>query len=316
MAGMLKKHYPECKILFLGRNYTRDVILMSVHVDEFINFDELEKLSSDSQVMFFKNLNADVFLHVLPQKKIATIVKKSEIPLRVGTTNRIFHWTTCNKLIKLSRKNSPLHESQLNLKLLSFLGINEEPSLLKIRDYYGFQKPPSLNSDFVALIDNARLNIILHPKSKGSAKEWGTMNFLKLIDVLPEDKFKIFISGTSQDASLMSDFLEAVEEKKNVVDITGKMSLEQFIAFIYHCDGLVAASTGPLHISAALGKVAIGLFSSRRPIHPGRWQPIGKRAVALVYDPHCPDCAAGRDCNCITRIKPQQIIEHLTNETI
>jgi ADP-heptose:LPS heptosyltransferase len=43
MAGLIKKHFPKSTIVFLGRNYTKDVIALSKHVDEFINYDDLEK---------------------------------------------------------------------------------------------------------------------------------------------------------------------------------------------------------------------------------------------------------------------------------
>jgi heptosyltransferase-3 len=66
-----------------------------------------------------------------------------------------------------------------------------------------------------------------------------------------------------------------IAKHPEVINLTGKLSLQQFIAFINHCDVLIAASTGPLHIASALGKKAIGLFAPMRPIHPGRWKPIG-----------------------------------------
>lgn len=310
MAGLIKKHYPECTVLFLGRTYTKDVVVLSEFVDEFINYDEIEKLPPRDQAQFLKKFNADVFLHVFPKKQIADLAKSAGIPLRVGTTNRIYHWITCNKLIKLSRKNSDLHESQLNLKLLSFLNIETTVELEGISALYGFTRVPQLSEEFSSLIDPDKCNLILHPKSKGSAKEWGLENFEKLIHQLPEEKFKVFVSGTEQDARLMQEFLK---KNKSAVDITGKLSLQQFIAFINHCDALVAASTGPLHIAAALNKKAIGLFSPKRPIHPGRWMPIGKDAHVLVFEKNCERCAKKEDCDCITKIKPERIVELLTH---
>jgi ADP-heptose:LPS heptosyltransferase len=44
---------------------------------------------------------------------------------------------------------------------------------------------------------------------------------------------------------------------------------------------LVAASTGPLHIASAVGIHAIGLYPSKRPMHPGRWMPLGGNASYL-----------------------------------
>ena len=307
MAGFIKKHFPQCKVIFLGRNYTKDVIALSEHVDEFINYDELEKLSFQEKNEALKKINADIFVHVFPKKEIAQLAKSAGIPLRVGTTNRIYHWLTCNKLISLSRKNSDLHESQLNFKLLSFLKIDTSVSLTAISEYYGFTKVPTLNSDHAQLLDPNKFNVILHPKSKGSAREWGVDNFEKLIELLPKEKFKIFISGTEQEGKLMPELLK----NANITDLTGKLSLQQYIAFINSADGLVAASTGPLHIAAALNKKAIGLFVPKRPMHPGRWMPIGKNATYVVFDKDCTDCKNGKDCNCIIKINPKQIVDLL-----
>lgn len=308
MAGFIKQVNPNHKVIFLGRTYTKDVIALSEHVDEFINYDEVEKLNLNEQKLFFEPFAIDVFVHVFPTPAIARLAKALKIKIRVGTTNRLYHWHTCNQLIKLSRKNSDLHEAQLNLKLLSFLGKYVSISFADVSNLYGFTKIPELKFDLLSLIEKDKIKIILHPKSKGSAKEWGTINYLKLIDLLPSSRYQIFISGTKQDALLMKDFLK---QNKKAIDITGQLNLAQFILFINRCDILVAASTGPLHIAAALNKKAIGLFSSKRPMHPGRWAPLGLNAKALVYDEHCEQCKAGVDCFCIEKIDPQRVINLL-----
>jgi ADP-heptose:LPS heptosyltransferase len=310
MAGLLKEKFPLAKIYFLGRSYTQPVIELCAHVDGFINYDDLEKAGTAQRVETLKNFNADIFFHVFPRRELASLAKKAGIPVRVGTTNRWYHWLYCNRLVPLSRKRSNLHEAQLNLKLMEFLKISQ-PSLAEISRYYGFTKLPALDPQFAALMDKNRRNIILHPKSKGSAVEWGLDNFRKLITLLPQQRFKIFISGTAADSSQMQ---ELIKDNPMVTDITGKMTLRQFIAFIAHCDALVAASTGPLHIAAALGKKAVGVFSPRRPIHPGRWKPLGPGAHALVAAPDCSQCGGGRECNCISRINPQQIVDLLEND--
>jgi heptosyltransferase III len=158
------------------------------------------------------------------------------------------------------------------------------------------------------LIDPTKFNLILHPKSKGSAMEWGLPNFTKLISILPKTKFKIFVSGTADDGKLLSDFIKA---NPDITDLTGKLSLQQYIAFINSCNGLIAASTGPLHIAASLNKKAIGLFSSRKPIHPGRWQAVGADAHFVVFDANCKTCLSKKPCNCITKITPAQIVKLL-----
>ena len=311
MAGAIKKYKANIKIIFLGRTYSKSIIETSEFVDEFVNFVELQKESTSTQLNIFRNLNADAIVHVFPNKEIAQLAKKAKIPLRIGTSHRVFHLLTCNKLLNIGRKNSNLHEAQLNLKLLSPLQIKYDLSLEEIPDMYGFNCFIDLKEDLAKLISHNKFNLILHPKSKGSAREWGLENFAGLIDLLPADKFKIFVTGTKDEGNLMRDFL--LQNKTKLTDITGKLSLNELISFISKANGLVAASTGPLHIAAATGIKAIGIFAPMRPIHPERWKPIGKHADYLVLDkPHCTDCKHGGQCNCILSISPKQVLQKLT----
>lgn len=276
LAGAIKKQDAGIKVLFIGRTYSKSIIEASEFVDQFINYDELSKKTKSDQVSFFKDLNANAIIHIFPQKEIAKLAKKSNIPIRIGTSHRFFHVLTCNRKINLGRKNSDLHESQLNLKLLGPLGIKNDYSLSAISDLYGFKKYVDLNENLSGLISTKRFNLILHPKSKGNAREWGLENFAELIELLTEDKYKIFVTGTKEEGNLMLDFLEKYKSRIN--DLTGTLSLAELLSFISKVDGLVAASTGPLHIAAATGIKAIGIFAPMRPIHPGRWKPIGKKS--------------------------------------
>ncbi len=310
LAGILRKQLPRSKIFFLGRTYTRPVIELSKYVDEFINWDELEKLPMKKQVHFMEKREIDCIIHVFPNKKVARMAKKAKIIYRIGTSHRTFHLTTCNIKPNFSRKKSDLHEAQLNVKLLESLGINEIPNKEQLQEYYGINVPEI--KKIHPLIDTHKFNLILHPKSKGSAREWGLDNFSKLITLLPPEKYNVFISGTKEEGMLMRDILE--KHKDRIHDITGKFSLLEFINFIIRCDGLVAASTGPLHIASALGKKAIGIYPPIRPMHPGRWAPIGKDVHVLVLNKECNDCRKTNDCECMRKISPEEVVEVLTHD--
>jgi len=306
VAGVLKEIYPDCKIIFLGNNYSEPIIKTSEFVDEFINWQEINKLPLKQQVKKIRELNADIILHIFPRIKIARIAAKAKIPLRIGTTRRPYNLLYCNKLVKVSRKKSDLHEAQLNLKLLTTIGANDIYDISEIPKYYGITKIQQLKPEFRELLKQDKINLIIHPKSKGSAREWGIENFSNLVELLPSTKYRIFITGTNDEKKLIPDFLEKYKDR--IIDMTGKLSLSEFISFIDSSHGLIAASTGPLHIASALGKFALGLYAPMRPIFPKRWKPVGTNSHYLVIDKeNCNDCKKTKNCICIKSIKPEDV---------
>ncbi len=274
---ILKDRFPGVCIAYLGKAYTRQLVEACEYIDEFIDVKDFlaNKVTVCGQP-------PEVIVHVLPTPAVAKRAKQLKIPWRIGTTNRLYHWPTCNKLVKLSRKNSDLHEAQLNLKLLSALGINKTFSLAEIADSYGLHHIQPLQQQFASLIDPNKYNIILHPKSQGNAIEWGIKNFIELVKILEPSNYQIFITGTEKEREYIQPLFAEVGDK--VTDLTGKMDLAQFISFINQCNGLIACSTGPIHLAAALGIDAYGLYSRHRPIHTGRWGPIGKHVFIIESD--------------------------------
>jgi len=308
MAGALKERFPDCELVFLGRNYTKDVVALSKHIDKFLSWDEVAGSSEKEKAEFLKKENADTIIHIFPKSEIAKASVKAKIPTRIGSTGRLYHYRYCNKLVPLSRKNSELHEAQLNFKLLKpVVGSVENPSLGEINDFYGIEPGTELNEKWTKLLSPKKFNLILHPKSKGSAREWPLDNYAELIHLLPEDRFKIFVTGTEEEGKMIRDFL--VKNKDKLTDLTGKFALQELIQFIGVADGLVAASTGPLHLAAAMGKQAIGIYPPIHPMHPGRWAPIGKNAHFLVKDKDCNDCRKSLNCRCMNEILPQQVVD-------
>jgi ADP-heptose:LPS heptosyltransferase len=305
MAKILKERFPSATIVFLGKEYTKPVIRACTFVDQFISLNDFM-----NKPVSISGKPPQCIIHVLPHKAVARRSKEIGIPLRIGTRNRIFHWTTCNRRVKLSRKNSDLHEAQLNLKLLAPLGITEEFSLNQIMNSFGMERIQPLAPALAAMLDHGRYNLLLHPKSQGNGREWGLPNFITLIDLLDEKKFKIFISGTDAERPLLQPLFDHAPGR--IVDITGKMDLYQFMSFIRRADGLVASGTGPLHLAAALGIDAFGIFPPIRPIHPGRWAPLGPGAKVFVSTQYCEACKKSpAQCHCISDIEPLQVMAEL-----
>jgi heptosyltransferase III len=305
VAGVLRSLYPSARILFLGRAYTRDIIEACTHIDGFLDWDQLKESSPDQQLTATA---ADTIIHVFPNKPVARAAWQARIPQRIGTTNRLYHWRYCNIRVPLSRKNSPWHEAQLNLQLLKPLGARESYTVEEISGFYGLTRLVDLPPAITALLAPDRFNLILHPKSRGSAREWGLDNFRQLIALLPRNRFNIFLTGTAAEGKLLEPLRQ---EFPFLTDLTGRLSLGELMSFIARADGLVAASTGPLHLAAALGINALGIYPPIRPMHPGRWAPVGKKAVVFVENKDCDACRKTGDCACMRAIRPQALSEYL-----
>jgi ADP-heptose:LPS heptosyltransferase len=305
VAAVLKKHFPNMQIGFMGKSYTRDVIEACTYIDQFIDVQDFL-----TGTVLINGQKPEAILHVFPVPQIAARARKLGIPFRIGTTNRIYHWTSCNQLVRLSRKKSSLHEAQLNIKLLSPLGINTDYSLEEIGNMYGLAKLQPLQPSLQSLLDPQRYKLILHPKSQGSGREWPLDHFIQLARSLNPDNYQIFISGTQKEHDALQPLLKEVGDL--VTDLTGKMTLKQFMSFIEQCNGLVASGTGPIHLAAALGIDAMGIFPPIRPVHPGRWRPVGPKAKVFVMDKNCMDCKRNpASCHCMGEINALAVKNYL-----
>ncbi len=301
LAGLLKQRFPNSYLTFLGRNYTVPVLECCPHIDRILTLEQLTANGESGAVDTLKQLHADAFVHVFPVLRIAKWAAAAGIDHRVGTSRRWWNWLYCNHRPSFSRRNSDLHEAQLNVKLLAPFGYTLVPTLKDLVKFKSF-RPPVSDQKVKELLASSKKKIILHPLSSGSAVEWGLDRFSELIHLLDPARFQIIITGTEAEAEQYRRSLPV--DRAHVVDTGGKLSLQQVIALIGDCDALVAASTGPLHIAAASGIRAIGLYADIRPIHPGRWAPIGKDVHVLTE----PDLTTRDPIEMIHSIRPERVL--------
>ncbi|MFM7668565.1 MAG: glycosyltransferase family 9 protein [Bacteroidota bacterium] len=310
MCYWIKQNFPEVKLIYLGKEYTMPVIEGCSVIDKFISWDEIQQMPSSKKLIFFRGLQADTIIHVFPNKDIASLAKKAKITNRIGTSHRIFHFLTCNFRIDFSRKKSNLHEAQLNFELLRPLGLKNIPSWEDISENIAYWKveKQELPKEIDEIVHSQKNIVILHPKSQGSAKEWPLENYMKLAEELVANESIVIFTGTVNEGKL---FRSKIPTNPSILDTTGKLTLKQLIYLISKSSSLVACSTGPLHIAGLCGVQTIGLFSSKRPIHPGRWRPLGNLSKAIVYDSNCPICAKKKECSCIEKIAVETILAEI-----
>lgn len=311
MTGILKHHFPNCKIIVLARRYTESVVKGCATVDQFLDWEAMQEQDDHTIIQQLNELNPSVIFHISKNKRIAELAYKARIPYRVGTNQRPYHWFYCNRMVNLGRRHSRYHEAQLNLKLLKPLGIENIPPLNELVPFLQLQSPSELPEHLAQLLSKNKFNLIIHPGSLGHGREWPSDNFLELIHRLDTDKIKLFLTGAPKEEEVFRDKLNA--KVPQATNLMGQMSLAELISFIQAADGLIASGTGPLHLAAALGIKTLGLFPPRKGISPRRWQPLGKQGEYLMYQrPFGKMCLGCRDsvgCACMQNITVDQVYQ-------
>jgi len=305
LAGYLKSRFPQARVELLCRAYVAPAMRHCRFLDRVVAVEEAGELEA-----FFAAGGYDTVIFAYPDRRLAKAARRARVPNRVGTSHRVYHWFTCNKLAHFSRVKSDLHEAQLNFALLRPLGIDVLPTLAEIPPLYGLVAPRDPAVD--ALLVPGRRHVILHPKSNGNGREWPLDHYTALAQELatklaPNPEIRLFVTGSAAEGTLIARDAPDLLALPNVSNLCGSLSLDGLVALIGACDGLVASGTGPLHLSAALGRPTLGLFPPIKPIDPARWGALGTRAEVLVAPQPCAGCSDPAACNCMRAITPQAV---------
>ncbi len=298
LAGVLKHYYPECKILFLAKGPGCDIARRYFFVDEVYD----ESIMDTEEGL--KSCHADVFIQVNNAEKLATAAKKAKIPVRIGSIYRRYNWFSCTNHVLISREVPPLNRRQLDLQCLRPLGIKHGFSYEDLAILYQFHSKP-LKEEYSAILELQKFKLILHPTLITAKNyQWPLEHYKTLIQSLDPEKFQIFITGVESDRLYLQDFLQKVNDR--VIDLVGKVKIDDLITLIAHCNGLVAGSTGPLHLAAALGIHALGLYRADKK-YIRRWEGVGWKAEIIAQQKPCPKCPTANPCECVSSIQPEYV---------
>jgi len=132
--------------------------------------------------------------------------------------------------------------------------------------------------------------VALCPATVGPGRRWPIAHFGELARRLAADGAAIWVLGSPDDRPLAAEIAQAAGP--SVRDLTGP-DLREAILALAAADAAVANDSGLLHVAAALGRPAIGIFGPTRPSLTG---PLN--ALAAAIEPNvavCPTCGR-RDC--------------------
>ncbi len=316
LAGLIKKHYPDCKVSFLLREYTKDITGGHPHIDEVLILKE-----EDGKIPLINNVNQlkvksfDSCIVVYPTLITALIVFLSRIKIRVGSGYRWYSFLF-NRRVYEHRKYAEKHELEFNVNLLRIYGIEEIVTLDNV--VFDFKINPSalesvkksLNASGVDL--NKKL-IIAHPGSGGSAVDLPLEKFAKIVSSLKNlEGVTVIITGGENE----KEICELVSGDTNVINLAGKFNLSELAALISCSKVFISNSTGPIHIAAALGIFTVGFYPKILACSQERWGPYTTNKVVFLPEIDCEDCTR-EQCerlDCMNSINYEGVIREVERE--
>ena len=155
--------------------------------------------------------------------------------------------------------------------------------------------------------------IVLHVSAGTSAKRWPAEHWRRLVlHLSSKQDLHVGLVGTAADAPTAQAIL-GDSPRLNIVDWTGRLTVDELAAVLQQADVLVGADSGPAHLAAAVGTPVVALFSGTNSAE--QWQPRGNSVHVLRANVPCSPChlktcplAAHR---CMRDIRPEHIMETL-----
>lgn len=308
LASIIKKHFPHCKVTCLLREYTKPLALNNPYIDNVLTvIEENGKTAIGENVARLKN-KFDACIVAFPTYPVALILFLSNIPSRIGTGYRWYSFLF-NKKVYEHRKYGEKHELEFNVGLLKQIGIDEAVDENNVK----FGLAPTERNELEIRDDlknlkvyNSKPIIIVHPGSGGSAVDLPINKMKDIVHQLSKEDVTVIITGNQSEIKLCESFVI----NKNVINTAGKYELGRLTALINLSSLMIANSTGPLHIAAALGKNVIGFYPKFTTASAKRWGPYTTRKIIFVPSINCTDCTR-KQCeklNCMDSINVEEVV--------
>lgn len=256
LARAIKRQSPTSRVRFLASDAVAPFLELAVDVDE------VYAKGNTAQAL----QGCHTVVHVFPDRQVARAAKHQGIPVRIGTRNRWWHWLTCTERVALSRKNSPLHEAELNIALAATCFGGTTPSLQSLLDVplvVGGATPSLRRGSYV----------VLHPLSHGSAPRVPFAHWARVVTALIEQGMAVVVTGSAAERSSLESL-----SRCGALVVAGNTTPSELAGLLGSARLVVAHSTGPLHLAALMNVPVVGLYPDRRPMHAGRWGPLGGKS--------------------------------------
>ena len=312
IASIIKKHFPQSRVTFLVRDYTKDLLSNNKFIDDILIWNDNDSFSDS--VKKIKSHNFDTVFIVNPSFKIALIFFMIGIKTRISTGYRFYSFLFTHKIFE-HRKYGTKHELIHNVEMLKEIGISENIYFSNVQ--FSIQSELESEQKVRSFLNrynfkNQNKTVIIHPGSGGSAVDFPISHQKELISKLAHElTINLILTGSKEERSLC----ESLIENKKIINAAGEFNLKELISLISIADIFVANSTGPLHIAAALEKYVIGFYPKVASCSETRWGPFTEKKKVFIPNTECKNCTIKQcqETNCMSSINVDDVFRGIKN---
>lgn len=312
MLPVIRSAFPRAHLALLLTRYTGEIVVGNPYVDELIWYgNEGDVVPFRTMVREIRERRFDAVIVARPTPRLAWLVYRAGIPLRIGTGYR-YYSMLFNRRVFEHRSDAKRHEVEYNLNLLRELGCPVETSpefLINIP----VEAERAVKTCLQSLgATPGKEFAILHPGSGGHARDWSAGNFGLLAEKLTRERgLQVFVTGGKGEEQIVAEVVRTSGGK--AVSLAGMFSLKELAALIRNARVFVSNSTGPLHMAVAVGTPVVGMYPRQTAMSAARWGPYTDRKRVLI--PQGPDdCAGcsgrgGERCTCMDKITVEEVYQ-------
>ena len=280
----LRKKLPAAHLVGLASSIGAEIYRSNPHLNETIELTEAHKgfVGFFRLLMLIRRQRFDAVVVFQSRFTIAFLLCLSRIRFRVGPLSKWWSWLFFNRGRRQNRSAVEMHEADYNLQLLRLFDITVAGT--KERTYLQVQPEAKRSAQRFFQekgLSNGKKTVAIHPGMAGSALNWPESNYSYLGRSLSKH-YNIVVTGGLSESALVERVFQNIAKNQSylpdqpvVAKFIGERGLAELIGILDQCDGVVAPSTGPMHLAVALGKKVVSVFSPIKVQSAVRWGPYG-----------------------------------------
>lgn len=292
VVATIKKTFPALHITWLLERPFDELIQGQSYVDDMLVWDR--KLGLKGFWGLIQSIRRSNFTHLV---SIQGTDRSAVIALLSGIKNRAGRHDWASFVYNLPREDI----SQI---------LGRPVTIDRSRVYYKISDElKSFRNDLLCGISFPRIACIIGASKP--VKRWPACNWAELAEMIVSMGGSPILIGHGEEEKniareIMSTLTNGVYKK--ILDLVGKLKLNEMAAIIDGCNAIIGGDTGPMHLALALKRPTIGIFGPTLP------EQVGLSEINCKIMASCPLAGCQKwNCpnKCLSSIQPAEVFKAL-----